>query len=49
MAVLTKNTEIVVRDIKNFVKAFNSQPNPSKSAFERIQKAKKDPIYRNDK
>lgn len=49
MAVLTKNTEIVVNNIQNLVKVFNSEPQPSKKAFDRVQLAKKNPIYRGEK
>lgn len=46
MAVLTKNTEIIVHDVRKVSEVFNAKPNPSKAAFDRIKKAKENPIYR---
>ena len=41
MAVLTKSTEINVGAEQRLTEVLMAKPNPSKSAFERVQNAKK--------
>ncbi len=45
MAVLTKSTEINVGAEQRLIKVLMAKPNPSKSAFERVQNAKKSPLF----
>lgn len=49
MAVLSKSTDIRVGDEERLIKIFSEKPNPSKSAFDRISKAKNHPIYKKAK
>ncbi|HFI0454457.1 TPA: hypothetical protein ACGOZD_000367 [Streptococcus suis] len=46
MAVLTRTTEIIVRDEEKLIELLSAKPNPSKEAFERIQKAKAHPLFK---
>lgn len=46
MAVLTKTTEIIVRDEEKLIELLSAKPNPSKEAFERIKKAKTHPLFK---
>ena len=49
MAVLTKSTDIVIKDQERLVKLFCATPNPSKEAFDRIAKAKRSPLFKGKK
>lgn len=45
MAVLTKHTDITVGDEKRLIEIFSAKAKPSKEAYDRIQKAKKNPLF----
>ncbi|HEM4129365.1 hypothetical protein [Streptococcus suis] len=46
MAVLTRTTEIIIRDEEKLIALLSAKPNPSKEAFERVQKAKSHPLFK---
>lgn len=47
MAVLTKNTDIAIKDIDRVIEVFSAPAKPSKEAFDRVQRAKMSPLFRN--
>lgn len=49
MAVLTKYTDIAIRDEQKLIEIFSAKANPSKEAYDRVQRAKRSPLFNGEK